>query len=153
MSLNSNTSNKTSNNDVTKYSEKYNETKKNIYNSKSTKSNLKVIARVRPLNEYELEMQENNLGYISYEVKDDDTIIMINENGANSEFVFDKVYNHKSSQEEIYNCVGKETLNDVLDGYNGTIFTYGQSGSGKTYTLYGSDIYDDSEKGLIPRIM
>ena len=53
----------------------------------------------------------------------------------------------------IYNCVGKETLNDVLDGYNGTIFTYGQSGSGKTYTLYGSDIYVDSEKGLIPRIM
>lgn len=33
--------------------------------------------------------------------------------------------------------VGKDTVEDVLDGYNGTIFAYGQTGSGKTYSMFG----------------
>ena len=40
-----------------------------------------------------------------------------------------------------------------MEGYNGTIFAYGQSGSGKTYTMYGNDIQDNENKGLIPRIV
>ena len=40
-----------------------------------------------------------------------------------------------------------------MEGYNGTIFAYGQSGSGKTYTMYGPDIFDDVYKGIIPRIV
>ena len=40
-----------------------------------------------------------------------------------------------------------------MEGYNGTIFAYGQSGSGKTYTMYGPDIFDDIYKGIIPRIV
>ena len=40
-----------------------------------------------------------------------------------------------------------------MAGYNGTIFAYGQSGSGKTYTMYGKDIYDENTKGIIPRVV
>ena len=39
----------------------------------------------------------------------------------------------------------------MLTGYNGTVFAYGQTGTGKTYTMMGSDIYDNKERGVIPR--
>ena len=42
---------------------------------------------------------------------------------------------------------------DDLWGYNGTIFAYGKSCSGKTFTIYGEDIYDDNIKGIIPRLI
>jgi len=41
-------------------------------------------------------------------------------------------------------------VNDVLAGYNATIFAYGQTGTGKTYTMEG-DIVDEVKKGIIPR--
>ena len=53
----------------------------------------------------------------------------------------------------IYENLGKRIVGDVMEGYNGTIFAYGQSGSGKTYTMYGPDIFDDMYKGIIPRIV
>lgn len=42
----------------------------------------------------------------------------------------------------VYNDVGKETLKDVLTGYNGTILAYGPTGSGKTHSMFG--VLDDS---------
>lgn len=65
-------------------------------------------------------------------------------------FSFDRVFKPDSQQLEVYDFVGKETIEDVLNGYNGTIFAYGQTGSGKTHTMYG-DIYDPDLKGVIPR--
>ena len=47
--------------------------------------------------------------------------------------------------------VGKETIDDIMEGYNGTIFAYGQTGSGKTYTMYGQDIFDEELMGIVPR--
>ena len=38
---------------------------------------------------------------------------------------------------KVYDDVGKETVEDVLNGYNGTIFAFGQTGSGKTFTMNG----------------
>ena len=69
-------------------------------------------------------------------------------NSPNSEipnnfiFSFDKVFSPNSNQSEIYSNVGKRIVEDIMAGYNGTIFAYGQSGSGKTYTMYGNDIYE-----------
>jgi len=42
-------------------------------------------------------------------------------------------------------------VNGVLEGVNGTVFAYGQSGSGKTHTMLGPDITDDFEAGVLPR--
>ena len=44
----------------------------------------------------------------------------------------------------------KPTIDDILKGYNRTIFTYGQSGCGKTHTMYGCSLYDNELKGTIP---
>jgi len=62
----------------------------------------------------------------------------------------DRVFNPQTQQKEVYEFVGKEMINDVLQGYNGTIFAYGQTSSGKTFTMFG-DIHNEELKGIIPR--
>ena len=44
-------------------------------------------------------------------------------------------------------------MDDILNGYNGTVFAYGQTGAGKSYTMMGSDIEDEKSRGIIPRIV
>jgi kinesin family protein 5 len=39
----------------------------------------------------------------------------------------------------------------VLNGYNGTVLCYGQTGAGKTYTMFGPELEKDALKGIIPR--
>lgn len=39
----------------------------------------------------------------------------------------------------------------MVSGYNGTVFTYGQTGAGKTHTMMGEDIYDPEVRGIVPR--
>ncbi len=117
-------------------------------------SNIKVIIRFRPFNETETDLFKEGVGYQSCEFIDDKSVIMKNrDSGGEHNFRFDRIFKPDSSQPSIYDYVGKGTLDDVLNGYNGTIFCYGQSGSGKTYTMYGSDIYEEVGKGLIPRMM
>ncbi|XP_043219855.1 kinesin-like protein Klp98A [Amphibalanus amphitrite] len=52
------------------------------------------------------------------------------------------------SQEEIYQNLGSDVVDNAYDGYNACVFAYGQTGSGKTYTMMGTQ----AERGLIPRI-
>ncbi|MEW5302097.1 MAG: hypothetical protein WDW36_004907 [Sanguina aurantia] len=66
-----------------------------------------------------------------------------------SVFQFDKVYGEHCSQESIFTDVSF-VVNQVLDGYNGTIMAYGQTGSGKTHTLIGN-LLDPQEHGIVPR--
>ena len=47
----------------------------------------------------------------------------------------------------------RPTVDDILNGYNGTVFAYGQTGAGKSYTMMGSDISDEDQRGIIPRIV
>ena len=51
----------------------------------------------------------------------------------------------------IYEDVAKGSMNDVLNGYNGTIFAYGPTGTGKTHTMFGN-IEDEKMKGIVPRV-
>ena len=39
----------------------------------------------------------------------------------------------------MYEKVGKQTISDFMNGFNGTIFAYGQSGSGKTFSMLGPE--------------
>lgn len=50
-------------------------------------------------------------------------------------YIFDKVFRPDATQEKVYNEAAKEIVKDVLSGYNGTIFAYGQTSSGKTHTM------------------
>lgn len=117
-------------------------------------NNIKVVVRFRPLNEYEEELISDGTGSIICEYSSDNNkavTIRSTSTTSNPNFQLDRVFNSQTTQKEIYENVAKEVLLDIINGYNGTIFTYGQSGSGKTFTMYGSDIYDDEEKGIIPR--
>ena len=129
---------------------------------KTNKDFIKVFVRFRPLNDFENELLSDNCGwetpkyisdtqvgiYSTKEVKDTNAQIP-----SNLIFKYDKIFNSESQQNQIYENVGKRIVGDVMEGYNGTIFAYGQSGSGKTYTMYGPDIFDDVYKGIIPRIV
>jgi hypothetical protein len=74
-----------------------------------------------------------------------------NSNGPAQAFTLDHVFNIGAKTKDLYEHSIRPTINDVLNGYNGTIFAYGQSGSGKTFTMLGADIYDEETKGIIPR--
>ena len=52
-------------------------------------------------------------------------------------YVFDKVLKPNVTQDQVYHAAAKSIVKDVLNGYNGTIFAYGQTSSGKTHTMEG----------------
>ncbi|XP_058259865.1 kinesin heavy chain [Hemibagrus wyckioides] len=104
--------------------------------------NIKVLCRFRPLNQYEILRGDKFLPVF----QGDDTVIV----GGKS-FVFDRVFPTNTTQDQIYNSCAKQIVKDVLDGYNGTIFAYGQTSSGKTHTMEGK-LHDPDNMGIIPRI-
>jgi hypothetical protein len=65
-------------------------------------------------------------------------------------FVFDQAGDEGTSQARVFDVVGRPTLDAFLGGYNGTILCYGQSGSGKTYTMTGGK---QDDRGLLPRLL
>ena len=52
-------------------------------------------------------------------------------------FNFEKIL-HNASQDETYEASAEEIIQSVVEGYNGTVMCYGQTGAGKTYTMTGS---------------
>ena len=73
-------------------------------------------------------------------------------NFALHQFSFDHVYDQDSSQEEVYNNTARQAVLSVLEGFNATIMAYGQTGTGKTYTMEGFKYNNwDEQRGIIPR--
>lgn len=56
-------------------------------------------------------------------------------NEGNHEFTFDRIFGSNSHQDEVFEFCAKPIINSALEGYNGTIFCYGQTSSGKTFTM------------------
>uniref|UniRef100_A0A667XKF9 Kinesin-like protein n=1 Tax=Myripristis murdjan TaxID=586833 RepID=A0A667XKF9_9TELE len=104
--------------------------------------NIKVLCRFRPLNQSEIIRGDKFIPTF----QGDDTVIL----GGKS-YVFDRVFPTNTSQEQVYNTCAKQIVKDVLGGYNGTIFAYGQTSSGKTHTMEGK-LHDPQGMGIIPRI-
>ncbi|XP_015510042.1 kinesin-like protein KIF3B [Neodiprion virginianus] len=65
-------------------------------------------------------------------------------------FTFDAVYDWHSRQQDLYEETVRPLVSSVLDGFNGTIFAYGQTGTGKTFTMEGIRA-DPERRGIIPR--
>ncbi|XP_014798167.1 PREDICTED: kinesin-like protein KIF18B [Calidris pugnax] len=59
--------------------------------------------------------------------------------GKNQKFVFDRVFEEKATQEEVFQHTTREVLDSVLNGYNCSVFAYGATGAGKTHTMLGSE--------------
>jgi kinesin family protein 18/19 len=59
--------------------------------------------------------------------------------GKDLRFAFDRVFDENSTQMEVYHDTARNLLEGVMDGYNATVFAYGATGAGKTYTMMGND--------------
>jgi hypothetical protein len=112
---------------------------------------IRVVSRFRPLNSVEVELSQKNMGSMCSHFESQDTVRITNNLSHPQSFTLDRIFDPNTTQKDLYEQVAKATIGDVLKGYNGTIFTYGQSGSGKTFCMYGTDIYDEVHKGVIPR--
>ncbi len=67
-------------------------------------------------------------------------------------FTFDYVFDMDSNQQEVYEQTAKPAVISILEGYNSTIFAYGQTGTGKTFTMEGFTYSSsDTQRGIIPR--
>ncbi|EGR34618.1 kinesin motor domain protein [Ichthyophthirius multifiliis] len=110
--------------------------------------NIRVICRMRPLNN--LEKSTGGQKCVEYT----NTTIQVTLMGEKpQEFTFDRIINPSTNQKEVFEIVACPVIESVMQGYNGTIFCYGQTSSGKTFTMEGPDNYTDETKGLIPRMM
>ncbi|KIO16512.1 hypothetical protein M407DRAFT_42567, partial [Tulasnella calospora MUT 4182] len=73
-------------------------------------------------------------------------------------YPFDRVFGPEADQAMIYNDVVQPILEEVIQGYNCTVFAYGQTGTGKTYTMQG-DLTPSvtggpcADAGMIPRVL
>ncbi|KRX06862.1 P-loop containing nucleoside triphosphate hydrolase [Pseudocohnilembus persalinus] len=111
-------------------------------------TNIKTFVRFRPVNKMEQDLTEQGIGRINVHYQNDKTVKTLNDNNS---YTFDKVYRPDTTQAQVYKEAFSESLDDALKGYNGTLFAYGPTGSGKTHTMFGPDINDNVTKGIIPR--
>ncbi|XP_026397928.1 kinesin-like protein KIN-7J isoform X2 [Papaver somniferum] len=107
-----------------------------------------VSVRLRPLNEKEI--RRNDVS--DWECVSDNTVVFRSNLPEKSMFPtaysFDKVFRHDCNTRRVYEEAAKEVSLSVISGINSSIFAYGQTSSGKTYTMTGvteyalADIYD-----------
>lgn len=110
--------------------------------------NIKVVCRFRPLNESEKKRGSSLcVNFIS-----DQTVSIIGESSENLKFNFDKIFPPNSLQSDVYRTAAQPIVEAVMQGFNGTVFAYGQTSSGKTFTMTG-DPEDPDMMGIIPRMV
>uniref|UniRef100_A0A673XUU7 Kinesin-like protein n=1 Tax=Salmo trutta TaxID=8032 RepID=A0A673XUU7_SALTR len=111
--------------------------------------NVKVVVRCRPLNQKERSMGHKQ----AVSVDENRGTITVNKLETTHEppktFTFDTVFGPDSKQLDVYNLTARPIIDSVLEGYNGTIFAYGQTGTGKTFTMEGVRAVPEL-RGIIP---
>ncbi|CAK9323030.1 unnamed protein product [Citrullus colocynthis] len=121
--------------------------------------NVQVLLRCRPFSEEELRSNAPQV----VTCNDYSREVTVSQNIAGKHFdrvfTFDKVFGPSAKQKELYEQAVVPIVNEVLEGFNCTIFAYGQTGTGKTYTMEGECKRSKSgpngelppEAGVIPR--
>ncbi|GMF09458.1 unnamed protein product [Phytophthora lilii] len=66
-------------------------------------------------------------------------------------YTFDRVFGQYSTQKDVFGSVVRPAVDEALAGYNCTVFAYGQTGTGKTYTMQGDLTPGSETAGIIPR--
>ena len=121
-------------------------------NKEPSSGNVKVLCRFRPLNHEELKMGDT----INMTISEDNKNLSLSssyESGEPLKFNFDYIFPSSSKQQLVYSVSAKPIVEAVLQGFNGTVFAYGQTSSGKTYTMTGPDLSDPEQMGVIPRMV
>ncbi|CAN8255694.1 unnamed protein product [Cochlearia groenlandica] len=104
-----------------------------------TKGSIRVFCRVRPFLSTERRPIREPVSF------GPDNVV-VRTLGTRKEFEFDKVFNQSASQEDVFGEV-KPVLRSALDGHNVCVLAYGQTGTGKTFTMDGTN----EQPGLAPR--
>ena len=106
---------------------------------------VKVFCRFRPFNKREIELGADKAVDFRFEPG----CIKI-EGERKYEFPFDYCWDGTSNQAEVHQHCAAQSVQDIFEGYNGTIFAYGQTGAGKSWSMMG-DKNSEELKGIIPR--
>jgi len=111
---------------------------------------VKVVVRIRPLSRKELQdghkaCTEANMSNGQITVRNP----RADEREPPKTFTFDAVFSPEATQAKVYEACAAPVVEAVLDGFNGTVFAYGQTGAGKSHTMEG---YPDPPelRGIIP---
>lgn len=105
-------------------------------------NNILVGIRVRPLR-----AEEDNV------IEMADTQVVV---ASEKVYNFDLMFGSEVGQETVYKQLVEERVQAVLDGFNATVFAYGQTGTGKTFSMgtsNGSDLLEGEERGVITRAL
>ncbi|XP_030375207.1 kinesin-like protein Klp61F [Scaptodrosophila lebanonensis] len=125
---------------------------------RKSNQNIQVYVRVRPLNARERCIRSAEVVDVvaPREIVTRHTL----DSKLTKKFTFDRSFGQESRQCEVYSTVVAPLIEEVLAGYNCTVFAYGQTGTGKTHTMVGNECVelkssweDDSEIGIIPRAL
>ncbi|KAJ6852385.1 kinesin-like protein KIN-14J isoform X3 [Iris pallida] len=110
--------------------------RKRLYNELiELRGNIRVFCRCRPLSSDEVSTGHTSV--IEFDRTQDSELQVVCSDNSKKQFKFDHIFGPDANQEAVF----AETLpvvNSVLDGYNVCIFAYGQTGTGKTFTMEGT---------------
>ncbi|KAF8395265.1 hypothetical protein HHK36_019207 [Tetracentron sinense] len=113
---------------------------------------VRVAVRLRPRNAEDL-LSDADFGDC-VELQPELKRLKLRKNNWSSEsYKFDEVFTESASQRRVYEVVAKPVVESVLNGYNGTVMAYGQTGTGKTYTMGRLGKDDSSERGIMVRAL
>ena len=141
---------------------------RSVISPSSDASSVRVVCRVRPLNGKEKRLgstpvcahvlaPEDDVVIDEEQEEEDEkegkstTLTIKMEEGARHTFTFDQVFDVESTQREVYAGSARPIIEDVFKGYNGTVFAYGQTGAGKTFTMEGNSIRKRWPRGRVRR--
>jgi kinesin family protein 3/17 len=110
---------------------------------------VRVVVRCRPLNSKETADGRERIVHVDAGAGQ---VVLRNAAAQQGEppkaFTFDKAFDEAFSQQQIFDETARPIIDSVLEGYNGTIFAYGQTGTGKTHTMEGAPT--PGQQGIIP---
>lgn len=115
------------------------ETLELIQNMQKGTSNILVAVRCRPLTKKEKEIEEyKTVSILQHKlVVITDPGLKANKRTKEQQYAFDYAFDETISQQEVFNKTTYFLLDGVLNGFNATVFAYGPTGAGKTYTMLG----------------
>ncbi|XP_069329683.1 kinesin-like protein KIF9 isoform X5 [Eulemur rufifrons] len=118
-----------------------------------TRKKVHAFVRVKPTDDFAHDMIKygDDNKSIDIHLKKDTRRGVVNNQQTNWSFKLDGVL-HDASQDLVYETVAKDVVSQALDGYNGTIMCYGQTGAGKTYTMTGAT-ENYKHRGILPRAL
>uniref|UniRef100_A0A7I4F6W3 Protein ARMADILLO REPEAT KINESIN1 n=1 Tax=Physcomitrium patens TaxID=3218 RepID=A0A7I4F6W3_PHYPA len=113
---------------------------------------VRVTVRLRPRNAEELEADLDFADCV--ELQPELKRLKLRKNNWESEtYQFDEILTETASQKRVYEVVAKPVVESVLEGYNGTVMAYGQTGTGKTFTLGKLGDEDTADRGIMVRAL